>query len=264
MTLRIVEPTVQRPQPPPGDPPVEVVWEDGDILVVNKPADLVCHPTKTDEYSSLIGRARLHLRATSESPPHLINRLDRETSGLVLIGKTPAAAREWRLCWEAGDVEKTYEAIVHGRVASEEAWVEAPLGKDLASAVAIKDAVRPDGLPARTHYRVIGRGEREGAPFTWLRVTPQTGKKHQIRIHLAHIGHPIVGDKIYGGDERVYLAFVEKRMSDEQRRWLILGNHALLAAELKAACGGRAWHFIAAPGSEFREFRDRVFVSAKP
>ena len=158
-------------------------------------------------------------------------------------------------------MQKTYEAIVHGHVCLDEAWVDLPLGKDTASVVAIKDVVRPDGLPARTHYRVLSRGQRDQASYTWLCVMPQTGKKHQIRIHLAHIGHPIVGDKIYGGDEQAYLAFVEKRLSEEQKRRLILRNHALHAAELRARCCDRDWHFIAAPSSEFVEFRSQLQTS---
>jgi 23S rRNA-/tRNA-specific pseudouridylate synthase len=93
----------------------DVVHEDDDLLVVNKPADLVCHPTKGDAWSSLISRVRLHLGADSQ--PQLINRLDRETSGLVLVARTETAARELRRLWEARDVTKDYLAIVHGRVA---------------------------------------------------------------------------------------------------------------------------------------------------
>lgn len=205
--------------------------EDADLLVINKPADLVCHPTKTDALSSLIGRVRLHLGA--EATAHMINRLDRETSGLVVVAKTDEAARELRRQWESRSVEKTYLAIVHGHVGPNQGSIDAPLGKDERSKVAIKDCVRPDGAAAQTEFKVERRFGRAEGEFTLLRVTPRTGRKHQIRIHLAHIGHSIVGDKLYGADEDLYLSLVERRLTEEQRRQLILPCHALHACELK-------------------------------
>jgi 23S rRNA pseudouridine1911/1915/1917 synthase len=219
----------------------EVLHEDADLLVVNKPAGLVCHPTKTDEYSSLIGRVRLHLG--EEAKAHLINRLDRETSGVTLIAKADEVARELRRLWENRQVEKDYLAIVHGRVCDAHGMVEAPLGKDEQSRVAIKDCVRPDGTPAQTEFWV----EKSNGLFTRLRVRPHTGRKHQIRIHLAHIGHPVVGDKLYGGDEDLYLALVGDRLTDDQRRRLILPHHALHAGALRFSWRGRAWEFKAPP-----------------
>src|ERR1043165_1731943 len=106
----------------------ETVFEDDELLVVNKPAGLVCHPTKGDAYSSLISRARLYLEGSSE--PQLLNRLDRETSGLVLLGKTASSSREVRKIWEQGQVDKRYFAIVWGRVHETAGTIDAPLGKD--------------------------------------------------------------------------------------------------------------------------------------
>lgn len=237
----------------------ECVYEDAELLVVNKPADLVCHPTKGDVYSSLISRLRLHLGEASH--PQLINRLDRETSGLVLAAKSAEAARELRRLFETRAVRKEYLAIVHGRVENPQGLIEAPLGKDTESPVAIKDCVRPDGSPAATEYRVekIFQQTLPGEPerqewFSLLRVLPRTGRKHQIRLHLAHLGHPIVGDKIYGGDETIYLALVERRLTDAHKRRLILPHHALHAQRLTFNWREREWDFQAKAEAWFEDF----------
>ena len=126
----------------------DIIYEDSELLVVNKPAGLVCHPTKTDEYSSLISRARLHLGPGSH--PQLVNRLDRETSGVTLLAKDADTARELRQIWEKRQVEKDYLAIAHGHVIEAHGVIDAPLGKDEQSRVVIKDCVRADGAAART------------------------------------------------------------------------------------------------------------------
>jgi 23S rRNA pseudouridine1911/1915/1917 synthase len=280
----------------------DIIHEDEDLLVIQKPAGLVCHPTKGDEYSSLISRARLHLNAgssrresalktqagelsgltsaaTNFENPHLIHRLDRETSGIVLIAKNAVAAGELGKVWETRTVQKEYLAIVHGHVRDDSGLIDAPLGKDIASVVAIKDCVRPDGASAQTEFFVQKRFERVGvsgsgnlfplsaggegrgevalnfpSAFSLLRLLPRTGRKHQIRIHLAHLGHPIVGDKIYGGDPDLYLALVENRLTDEQRARLILPHHALHAARLQFEWRGRNYDFTAPPEPDFAGF----------
>src|ERR1041385_6822007 len=115
----------------------QILSESADLLVLNKPAGLVCHPTKGDEFSSLISRVRLYLG--TDATPHLVNRLDRETSGVILVAKRTEAAGELGRIWETRAVEKEYSAIVHGHVAEEHGVIDAPLGKDQASKVAIKD-----------------------------------------------------------------------------------------------------------------------------
>ena len=240
----------------------EIIYEDDKLLVVNKPAGLVCHPTKAGALSSLISRSRLHLGP--ESHPQLVNRLDRETSGVTLIAKSHDAARELRKLWEKRWVEKEYLAIVHGHVREPSGSINAPLGKDEASRVAIKDCVRADGAPALTEFWVVQQQPEAGSerpnpgghklPTTLLRVMPQTGRKHQIRIHLAHIGHPIVGDKLYGGDEDLYLALVEDRLTLEQRQRLVFPHHALHAREVRFTGRGQLRIFRAEPEPWFAQW----------
>jgi 23S rRNA pseudouridine1911/1915/1917 synthase len=274
----------------------EVLHEDDELLAINKPAGLVCHPTKGDAYSSLISRVRLHVGA--DIPVHLVNRLDRETSGVVLVVKGDCRVGKIKQLFAEREVTKEYLAIVHGHVAADSGSCDAPLGRDEQARVAVKDCVRPDGLAARTDFVVLRRFVRpvpsrlsadeaafnkfvapdpqETCPtteakngadanhlpaaagqlrsFTLLRVHPHTGRKHQIRIHLAHLGHPLVGDKIYGGDEQLYLDFVERRLTAEQRARLILPCHALHAASLRFPWLLREWVFTAPPEPWFEDF----------
>ena len=107
---------------------LQVIHEDDELLVINKPSGLVCHPSKDGELSSLIGRVRLHLNGSGT--PHLVNRIDRETSGVIMVAKTDAAARALRQLWEAHRVQKEYLAIVHGHVRDDRGTIDAALGKD--------------------------------------------------------------------------------------------------------------------------------------
>ena len=239
-----------------------VVFEDADFLVINKPAGLVCHPTKGDVYSSLISRIRLYFGGESEA--HLINRLDRETSGLVVVAKHADAARELRRVWEDRRVEKEYLAIVHGHVEGASGTLDFALGRDTQSEVAVKDCVREDGASARTRYRVAARFERLEGAFSLLWVYPETGRKHQIRIHLSAFGHPIVGDKLYGHDESAYLAFAKGCLSEGQRRTLILPWQALHARSLALEWRATRQQFYAQPEDWFDDFMQMLPVKGFP
>ena len=210
----------------------------------------------------------------------MINRLDRETSGVVLIAKNSGTAGELGKIWETRAVQKEYLAIVHGHVRDDHGLIDAPLGRDERSRVAIKDCVRPDGAPAQTEFWVerrfaVSSQARSACPsgtpkrelqrrrphpptlnlqLLASRVIPRTGRKHQIRLHLAHLGHPIVGDKLYGGDEDLYLALVENRLTPEQRARLILPNHALHARAVRFFWRGRPMEFSCAPEPWFSDF----------
>ncbi|MEI2726044.1 MAG: RluA family pseudouridine synthase [Verrucomicrobiota bacterium] len=227
----------------------DIIHEDDELLVVNKPADLVCHPTKGDEFSSLISRVRLHLGSMAQ--PHLVNRLDRETSGVTVVAKSAAVAGELGRLWEARAVEKEYLAIVHGHVRNEHGLIAAPLGKDEHSRVAIKDCVRADGRRRKPSSRSNG-GSKRRIPSSDFGRTRAASTRY--RIHLAHFGHPIVGDKIYGGDEDLYLALVEHRLTEEQRARLILANQALHASAVRFNWRGAPVEFRCEPEKWFLEF----------
>ncbi len=230
----------------------EILHEDADLLVVNKPAGLVCHPTKGDVYSSLISRVRLHVG--DEISVSMINRIDRETSGVVVIAKNAQTAKQIGKIWAERAVTKVYWTIVHGHLREDRGLIDAPLGKDERTEIAVKDCVRPDGKLAQTEYEVMRRFTRAEGEFTWLRVGLRTGRKHQIRIHLQHIGHPLVGEKLYGADEMLYLRLVFGQLTDEDWRRLILPCAALHARELSFRWADKDWHFIAKPEKWFADF----------
>lgn len=205
---------------------LEIVEESADYIVLNKPGELVCHPTKGDYTSSLIGRLR-HYYQGQEIEPRFVNRLDRETSGLVVVSKN----REFHkvLYRQLEQARKIYLAAVEGQLCGE-GVIEEPLGKDEASAVAVKQAVRPDGKLSITRWKALA----STPDASLLQVELVTGRMHQIRVHLAWLGHPVVGDKLYGADETLYLELAEKSWTPRLRASLATERHLLSAVELLA------------------------------
>jgi 23S rRNA pseudouridine1911/1915/1917 synthase len=254
------EPEGSRLSPSKVDPLFEIIHEDDALLVINKPAGLVCHPTKGDIYSSLISRARLHVGDGTDL--HLINRLDRETSGVVLIAKGLESARAMRRVFEERRVTKTYQAIVAGHLKRGAGVIEEPIDRDRSSIVAIKRMVSDDGKTAFTEFETIREFTRPEGDFSLLCVRPRSGRTHQIRVHLSQLGYPIVGDKIYGPDEQLFLDFIEGRLTEEQWQTLILPHQALHAESLEFELAGVSRRFCAAPEPWFAEFL--VPVPASP
>jgi len=208
--------------------------------VVEKPPFLLVHPTKPDGARTLWGELK-HLLAfeiANGGQVSIVNRLDRETSGLVLVAKSAGAARRFGLMMQEQRIAKEYLAIVWGWPEWESKTVEAPLARQgayLPSPIWLKQAIHPAGALARTDFTVEKRFSRAGAGdrFSIVRAVPQTGRTHQIRVHLASLGHPVVGDKFYGPDEKLYLEFIQTGWTPGLERRLLLPRHALHSATLE-------------------------------
>jgi len=188
----------------PADFPHWIVREDADLLVVNKPGWLVCHPSKNGPMSSLVGVVREY---TGQEKLHLIARLDRETSGLVVFAKRPAVARKFQMAIQDRIVRKSYLAILEGAL-TESRSIDAPIARRRGGPVFVKSEVREDRTAQQAATDFIPLQSTEA--HTLCEVRPRTGRKHQIRVHAEHIGHRVVGDKIYGPDEALYIEFIER------------------------------------------------------
>ena len=218
-----------------------VVAEGADWIVVDKPAGLLTHPTRPDGAPTLWDGLRqlLAYELANRGQLSIITRLDRETSGLVLLALTRERARDFGLAMQRGSIGKEYLAIVRGWPEWEKTTVDAPIIRQGAvrdSPVWLKRCVDQQGAPAKTDFAVERRFERNGEKFALLRAKPRTGRTHQIRLHAAHIGHPLVGDKIYGGREgAAYLEFIETGWTPKLEEELLLPRHALHAVVLEFA-----------------------------
>lgn len=222
-----------------------VVDESDDWIVVDKPAPLVVHPANAKVESTLLGGLEALLACELAGGGHLsiLTRLDRETSGLVLVAKNPAAARHFSRLLERREMEKHYLAVVHGWPEWQATTLDAPilrLGEVQESPIWLRQGVHPDGKECITGFEIERRFENAHGKFSVIRCHPETGRMHQIRVHLEHLGHPLVGDKIYGTDGGPYLQrFQDGQPVDESAINLLLPRHALHACCLAGEWEGR-------------------------
>jgi 23S rRNA pseudouridine1911/1915/1917 synthase len=222
------------------------VYEDARLLALNKPGDVVCHPSKAGPWSSLVGAAREY---TQLPTMHLVFRLDRETSGIIVLAKDAKMASRLQTAMQERKVRKAYFAVLTGELAAP-VTVNQPLGDDVTSPVFVKSTVRADGQSAVTHFTPLATG----GGYTLARVVTETGRKHQIRAHAQWLSHNLVGDKIYGPDARLYLDFIDHGWTEALAAKLLLPRQALHCAEIDLRTAGLEYVFSAPLPEDLRAF----------
>ena len=201
-TLSVTLPEAEEADLVPQDIPLDVVYEDADVIVVNKPSGLVVHPAPGHSDGTLVNALLYHCGDSlsgvgGEKRPGIVHRIDRDTSGLIIAAKNDAAHLFLSAQLADHTLSRTYEAICAGNFRDDVGTVDAPIGRSRADRK--KMAVAPDGRRAVTHWEVLERFNS----WTHLRCRLETGRTHQIRVHMAHIGHPILGDTVYGAKKPV-------------------------------------------------------------
>lgn len=218
----------------------EIIHEDPRYVVVHKPAGMLTHPTKPGGHLTLWDHLKRALACDLQEPGRqisFINRLDRETSGLVLVALTARTARAFGLAMQNRLIHKEYLALVRGWPERDRWSVDAPLDAQRRHEpfiVQLRQIAHPQGFPASTEFAVEERFTWGGEPFALIRAWPHTGRMHQIRVHLSLSAHPVVGDKLYGPPpaEALYLRFIETGWTPELAAQLLLRHHALHSAAL--------------------------------
>jgi 23S rRNA pseudouridine1911/1915/1917 synthase len=234
--LVLIAPPPEEATPEPEDIPLDILYEDDDLIVLNKPVGMVVHPAPGSYSGTLVNALLFHCKGTLSGingvkRPGIVHRLDKDTSGVMVVAKTDRAmahlAAQFADHGRTGPLHRAYTAFAWGQTQQGRGTVDAPLGRDPNNR--LKQAIRKNGREAITHYAVEARFGGEGWDITKLRCELETGRTHQIRVHMAHIGHPLLADQVYASG----FATKANRLPDELREIVVgLGRQALHAAEL--------------------------------
>lgn len=191
-------PDCEEPDIPPQDIPLDILYEDKDILIVNKPKDMVVHPAPGHYEGTLVNAIMFHCKDELSGingvlRPGIVHRIDKDTTGSIIICKNDEAHRKIAQQLKEHSIKRKYRAIVYGRIMEEEGTVNAPIGRHPTDRkkMAINEK---NGKPAVTHYKVLERFDK----YTYIECQLETGRTHQIRVHMTSIGHPLLGDEVYG------------------------------------------------------------------
>lgn len=191
-------PDCEEPDIPPQDIPLDILYEDKDILIVNKPKDMVVHPAPGHYEGTLVNAIMFHCKGELSGingvlRPGIVHRIDKDTTGSIIICKNDEAHRKIAQQLKEHSITRKYRAIVYGRIMEEEGTVNAPIGRHPTDRkkMAINEK---NGKPAVTHYKVLERFDK----YTYIECQLETGRTHQIRVHMTSIGHPLLGDEVYG------------------------------------------------------------------
>ena len=191
-------PDCEEPDIPPQDIPLDILYEDKDILIVNKPKDMVVHPAPGHYEGTLVNAIMFHCKDELSGingvlRPGIVHRIDKDTTGSIIICKNDEAHRKIAQQLKEHSITRKYRAIVYGRIMEEEGTVNAPIGRHPTDRkkMAINEK---NGKPAVTHYKVLERFDK----YTYIECQLETGRTHQIRVHMTSIGHPLLGDGVYG------------------------------------------------------------------
>lgn len=214
-----------------------VLDESDDWIVVDKPAPLIVHPANRKPEPTLLGGVEqlLAFEMKNGATPAVVNRLDRDTSGVVVIAKNTAAARNLGMAFQQRDTRKEYLAIIHGWPQADTWECSEPIlraGEVGDSRIWVRQIVHPAGRECLTKFKLEKRFKRGDVMFSLVRCFPETGRMHQIRVHLAHCGFPIVGDKLYSADGSEYLQWMAEGWNAALETKLLLPRHALHATRL--------------------------------
>ena len=193
--IRLEEPETKTLELRPENIPLDIVYEDDDVIVINKPQGMVVHPAPGHDEHTLVNALLYHCPLSTINGtfrPGIVHRIDKDTSGLLMVAKNDKAHRSLAKQLKDKTNIREYVALVHGRIAEDEGTINAPIGRSLKDRK--KQAVVKDGRNAVTHFEVLKRYR----DYTFVKCILETGKTHQIRVHMKYIGHPLVGDPLYG------------------------------------------------------------------